>query len=127
MRHPSRVTSRALLCTLPLLASLACSESSVEVGGTLSIQLTVTPATQTQGQPVQWQTSAAGRSLAGTVVDFGDGQVDSVAAMGAQTQALNNEKTYDSVGVFIVVAEVVDQLQGSAMDSATVEIVAPGT
>lgn len=111
--------------TVLLLAPLlACSESTSQVaGGAVAIEVTVTPTTQTLGLPVSWQTSAVGRSLSGTIVMFGDGEVDSFPALGAQTQELNDQKFYDSVGVFVVIARVEDQLQGFLEDTATVEIV----
>lgn len=114
--------------SLGALCLLGCSDSTLQVGGgDLSIELSVTPTTQTAGVPVDWTTSAVGTSLLGTVVEFGDGMADSAAALGAQSQSLSNQKIYDSVGVYTVIARIEDSLLGESEDTVTVEIVAPST
>lgn len=127
MTTSPRSPSSALLAFILAMPVLACSETTFDVaGGDVDVQLTVTPATQTLGQAVTWETAAVGRSLSGTIVRFGDGTVDSVAALGAQTQGLIDMKTYDSVGVYTIIARAEDQFQGAAEDTATVEIVPAG-
>ena len=102
---------------------LACSESVVDAcGGALSVVVTVDPPSQTVGQAVTVRSTANGTSLDGTIIDYGDGQVDSVGAFGACTQTVTQPKTYDSAGTYTVIATIEDLSQGSASDQVMVQI-----
>jgi hypothetical protein len=116
-------TGMAVACAV---AAVACSETTVETGGgPLSIELIVTPTTQTLGDSVVVRTSAQGTALAGTILDYGDGQVDSIPGANASTQGAVRGYTYQAVGTYTITATVEDVVQGSRSAQATVEIVLP--
>ncbi len=101
----------------------ACQESSVGTGGgPLDVTVTAEPTTQTVGQAIAIRADAVGTSLDGTILDFGDGQVDSVAAFGANTQTLTRLKTYAAPGTYIIVARAEDVTQGSKSAQVTVQV-----
>lgn len=66
--------------------------------------------------------NAAGRSLGGIVIGWGDGAVDSVATAGAQTASGTRFHTYEEVGAFLVTARVEDSLEGVARAELTISI-----
>jgi len=101
----------------------ACSESTIDVaGGPLSVIVTVDPITQTVGQEVTVRAEVRGTSLSGTILDFGDGEVDSIAAFGANTQTVTQMKVYQLAGTYTIVATAEDPSQGSSSDQVTVQI-----
>ncbi len=118
----SRTLAVGIAAALSMGATLvACQESSVDTGGgPLDVMLTAEPTTQSVGQSITVRAEVVGSSLAGTIVDFGDGLVDSVPAFGATTQTLTRLKTYEVPGNYTIVARAEDAVQGSK--SAQVEV-----
>lgn len=101
----------------------ACSESTIDVaGGPLSVTVTADPTTQSVGMDVAVRAEVRGTSLSGTILDFGDGQVDSFAAFGANTQTVTQMKAYDSAGTYTIVATAEDPSQGASSGQVTVQI-----
>jgi hypothetical protein len=106
--------------------AVACSETTIDTGGgPLAIELFVSPTNQTVGDSVVVRTNAQGTSLAGTIIDFGDGRVDSIPGANANTQGIVTGHAYQTAGTFTIIATVEDLVQGSLSDQATVEIVLP--
>lgn len=105
----------------------ACSDSSVEVGGgELAITLTVTPQSVEVGDTVFVTTEAVGTNLAGTIIDYGNGRLDSLSAFGAQTQDHRvRDHFYSAAGTYTIRATVVDLSQGSRSAEATVQVSNP--
>lgn len=102
----------------------ACSDSSLDLptSGPLSLTLTVAPTDITAGDEVLVTAASVGTLLLGTVIDYGDGFVDSIGASGAQTQTVNCPKAYNEVGVFVVTATVDDAEQGKQIKQDTVRV-----
>lgn len=101
----------------------ACSESTIDTfGGPLSVAVTAEPTTQTVGQEIAVRAETRGTQLEGTIIDFGDGQVDSFAAFGANTQTVTHMKAYDSAGTYTIVASAEDPGQGTVTDQVVVQI-----
>ncbi|MEZ4424138.1 MAG: hypothetical protein R3E98_12075 [Gemmatimonadota bacterium] len=107
--------------------AVACSDSSVEVGGgELAITLTVTPQSVEVGDTVFITTEAVGTSLAGTIIDYGNGRLDSLNAFGAQTQDNRiRDHFYSAAGTYTIRATVVDLSQGTRSAEATVQVSDP--
>ena len=102
----------------------ACSDSSLDLptSGPLSLTLTVAPTDITAGDEVLVTAASVGTLLLGTVIDYGDGFVDSIGASGAQTQTVNCPKAYNEVGVFVVTATIDDAEQGKQVKQDTVRV-----
>lgn len=102
---------------------MACSSSTVEGGGPLSITLTVTPLSVAVGDSIRVETQATGTLLAGTIIEFGDGRVDSINAQGAVTQGVRIlDHFYSAAGTYLVRATIEDLEQGSQSATATVQV-----
>ena len=65
-----------------------------------------------KGEDVTVRAEVRGSTLQGTIIDYGDGQVDSFAAFGANTQTVTQTKVYDSAGSYTIVATAEDPSQG---------------
>lgn len=128
-----RLSSTTLLVGGLVAAGLAlgsCVDSSLDLptGGDLEITLTITPGTVTAGGEVLVSASSVGTQLLGTILDYGDGFVDSIPAAGAQTQTVNCPKGYNQEGTFIIQATIQDASQGDLTRVDTLEVQAgPGS
>jgi len=105
-------------------AAVGCADSSVDLptSGTLDLVLTVSPKTIPSGGTVKISTSAIGTQLFGTVIEYGEGTVDSIGASGAQTQTATRDWTYNTPGLFVVRATVDDAFQGRLTREDTVTV-----
>ncbi len=109
-----------LVMTLAL--ALACRSSTVSGGGDLAITITATPTSAAVDTPIEFQFAAAGPSLSGIVLAYGDGASDSIAALGATTAGGRRTHTYTAPGTFQVVATVIASNTDRRSDSISVEI-----
>ena len=101
---------------------VACGDSD-PVGGVLSLTLTVTPDQVLVGEQIEVVAAATGADLAGLIIDFGDGRVDSVAALGAVTQDVRiTDHSYTTAGTYQVVARVEDNIRGSLVRTSAVRV-----
>ncbi len=121
----SRTWALAALVTFAALSILAgCVDSTLDLptSGDLDLVLTVSPKTVAAGGTVVVSVSAIGTQLLGTVIEFGEGTVDTATAAGAQTQTATRSRVYPTAGVFVVKATVEDLIQGSLTREATVTV-----
>ena len=101
----------------------ACAESSIDTfGGPLSVTVTAEPNPQTVGEDVTIRAAVQGTSLEGVILDYGDGQVDSFPAFGANTQTVTQFKAYDAAGSYTVLATAEDPSQGTESAQVVVTI-----
>jgi hypothetical protein len=136
--HESRLSSTgqswAKLAGVGFLAvafvgAAACAESSLVLptSGDISLILTVSPKSINAGELVVVSASAVGTLLLGTVLDYGDGFIDSIGASGAQTQSVSCPKGYNEPGTFIITATVDDAQQGKLSRQDTIVVASIGT
>ena len=108
------------LCMASVAAS--CNESTVAVGGPLSLQLEA-------DSPVRLQDSVVvafdvvGRSLIGLILDYSDGSKDSIPFSGAQSASGTIAHRFGSTGDFTIVGVVQDAIAGDTMDELFVTII----
>ncbi len=123
-RPRSSIRLAAGSLVLALVALGGCAESSLDLptSGDLDLVLTVSPKTISSGGEVVISTSAIGTSLLGTVIEYGEGSVDSIQAAGAQTQTATRSWTYPNPGVFVIRATVDDSFQGRLTREDTVTV-----
>jgi hypothetical protein len=115
-----------LLCVLLLSATGGCSSTSTDFGQPLSITLTADRDVAVAGvDTVTFRYDAAGTDLVGIVLNFGDGQVDSLSAQGATTAGATREHLYSDPGTFFAVAEVLEAFGGSLADTVVIEVRSP--
>lgn len=103
----------------------ACSDTEVTGSNPLTIELTATPETALVGDSIEFMYSATGALLTGTILDFGDGRVDSIPAFGAQSQGGRVKHAYAAAGMYVVIARVEDSIEGALTDQVTVGISDP--
>jgi hypothetical protein len=112
-----------LLRLLPLLALvLACGDFSTTVRPT-SLTMTVNRPSGAVGQPFEFSYSATGRSMAGLIIDYGDGGLDSLGFQGAVTATGRREHTYSQPGTYLVSGLLEDFLAGSSSAQISVAVI----
>jgi hypothetical protein len=115
--------SLTLLFVLMGVVISGCLEGGiVSVGGPVRLSLTVEKAEAPQGTPHVFKMEAQGQQLLGLILDYGDGQVDSIPTAGAQTATHIEAYIYDKAGEYLVRARVEDQNGRSAQDSVMVSV-----
>jgi len=101
---------------------VACSDSD-PLSSVLSLTLSVTPSQVVVGDSIVVEAAATGADLAGLIIDFGDGRVDSIAALGAVTQDVRiTDHSYSAAGTYQVVARVEDNIRGSLVRTNVVRV-----
>lgn len=122
LRH---ILSAPLLAGV-LLFGLACTDTSVGGGNPLSITLTVDPSVGTAAvDTFTFQYQAEGTDLLGVVLEFGDGQVDSLSALGAVTAGATRLHVYEDPGTYSAIASVIEAVGATLADTVSVEVQLP--
>lgn len=99
----------------------ACAQSTLSVGGELSLEITSnSPVSVADSVVITYD--AVGRSLSGLVLDFGDSSVDSLSFFGAQSAGGRVSHLYGSSGEYSISAHVVDAIQGSLTKQLAVTV-----
>ena len=116
--------SRGLFLVGALLAGgMGCSSSSTDVGEPLSITLTVDRTTGLAAvDTFSFHYEATGTDILGVVLEFGDGQEDSLSALGAARAGATRNHVYGSAGVFSASARVLEALGALRADTVVVEV-----
>lgn len=111
------------------VGAAACADSTrvLPTSGPISLVLTVTPKSINAGEQVTVSASSVGTFLLGTVLDYGDGFIDSIGASGAQTQSVTCPKGYNEPGTFIITATVDDGQQGRLSRQDTIVVASIGS
>jgi len=102
--------------SIPLLALAlftACDWGATTVRPTALI-LTVNRTSAPPGQPFDFRYEAQGRSLAGLILDYGDGGLDSLGFSGAVTATGTRTHSYSAPGTYIVTGRLEDFLGSTA-------------
>jgi hypothetical protein len=93
---------KSLILTLALFFLVGCGDFSTTIRPT-ALTLTADRTTTPTGQVVEFRYDAQGRSLAGLIVDFGDGsRPDSLFLQGAVTATGRRVHTFTQAGSYIV-------------------------
>lgn len=102
-------------------SALACGDFSTTVRPT---EVTITPnlTAAKVGQQIEFRYSAQGRSMAGLIIEYGDGGLDSIGLGGAVTATGFKNHTYASAANYLVTARLEDFLQNSAQAEVTVNV-----
>lgn len=112
---------RRVLSIAALTGAAACSSSEITLGGPLNVLLS-TNAPISVSDSLIVDATVQGRSLLGLVITWGDDQVDSLFASGAQSAQYRVAHLYDSAAVFTIRATAVDQLEGFSTEEVTVTV-----
>jgi hypothetical protein len=104
-----------------IVIGVACSSAEITLGGALSVT-TSSNAPVSVSDSLVLEYDVTGQSLAGLQLAWGDGQVDSVGFLGAQTAGGRRAHLYDSAGSYTIRATAVDQYQGSMVSELPVVI-----
>jgi hypothetical protein len=102
----------------------ACGDTGFQRGHPLELDLTVDQVSRPVGTPHEFDVNARGRWLLAFIIDYGDGQADTVPTFGSQSAGATRSHTYDAPGSYMVRASIEDAVEGIARDSITV-IVSP--
>ena len=114
---------RGALTAVVLLAAAGCQEVADE-GRPTALVLSSDRATAAVAEPIDFRYEGQGRSLAGLIVEYGDGSADSVAAHGAQTASGTLTHAFPEAGGFEVTAALLDFAGDTARDTVAVVITA---
>ncbi len=114
------------LVLMALVGALACSGGSVEVGNPLTISLTVDRTVGTAAvDTFTFQYQATGTNLLGVVLEFGDGQADSLAGQGASSAGARRKHVYAEEGTYRAVARAEEAFGDEVSDTVLVEVRLP--
>ena len=98
-----------LFCFLSLGAAFACSPAGTETGEPLSVELTVDRTSGEVGvDAFTFHLDATGRNLSSVVLEFGDGEGDSLAASGSTSAGMTRSHVYEAPGSYSAVARAVE-------------------
>lgn len=111
----------ALAAVVAVGSTVACTDSAVEIGSELSLQLTA-PSSIPLSDSLIVEYEAKGRSLLGLVVDYGDGAADTVPFVGSQSAGGRLAHKYSEAGQYQVTGRVQDGIEGSTMADVTVSV-----
>jgi hypothetical protein len=112
---------KRLLLGLSVMALAACGDFSTTIRPTA---LTLTPdrtSAQT-GQDFEFRYDAQGRSLAGLIIDYGDGGLDSIGLQGAVTATGGRVHAYETPGTYVVTGRLEEFLGGVVNAEVTVSV-----
>ena len=108
---------RSLILTLSLLLLTGCGDFSQTIRET-ALTLTADRTTAATGQTIEFRYDAQGRSLAGLIVDFGDGSPpDSLFLQGAVTATGRRSHAFTRAGSFVVTGRL-EEFFGNAVEQA---------
>jgi hypothetical protein len=113
---------RFAVALVPAALLGACSDTTFEGGGPVSIELSVDRTTARTGQDVTFTYDAKGTVLTGVIVEFGDGATDTMDTAGAQKAHGRFIHAYRTVGTFTAVGTAYDASQGPATDQVVVQV-----
>ncbi|MBI4540887.1 MAG: hypothetical protein HY704_15395 [Gemmatimonadetes bacterium] len=121
----SRVLSRALVALALALPACRLEQELGPSDRPLIIDLSADRSTARPGEEIAFQVQASGAYLAGIIINYADGQVDSVATGGARTASVRTRHAYTKAGTYVVRA-IAEELSGSnAFDDVSVQISPP--
>ena len=103
------------------LFGIGCTAVS-DLDLTLRFTITASPDDPSVGDPVRFDFDAAGSSLVGVIVDYGDGAVDSVLTFGATRAQGDVSHSFDLAGHFTGRATAVDAVEGEISDQIVVVV-----
>ena len=106
---------------LAILLVAACTTLDIEALPT-AITLSVNRTSAPVGQPFEFTYEATGTFLAGVILDYGDGAVDTIRAPGAQRMSGRPQHSFSAAGSFVVTATAVEASDSTASDTETVEV-----
>lgn len=117
---PRKVRPVLLLAAILMAGTLGgCSDSVVEVGNELSLELTG-PASAPVSDSLEVSFEVEGRRLLGLVLEYGDGAVDSVSFSGSQSAGGYRSHKYTEPGTYLVTGKVQDGVEGTIMAELSV-------
>ncbi len=122
MRKPVTVT--AVLTAVLIWAGCRTSTEPIRE---FTVSLTANTLLADPGDTLTLTVDAAGSSLVGVVMDFGDGTVEQYATGGATSAHVNFRHAWSAGGTFPVRAEVTDAYSGEKTATLDVVISGPAT
>lgn len=117
---------RAFACGFLVLTLPGCLDTSPLEGRPTAVDIVADRSTAEVGETVNFAVRAEGTALAGVVIRFGDGAVDSTFTAGARTVELDRDHAYGEAGSFAVEARAEEGNGTAVTDVVQVEIVAAG-
>ena len=122
-RSTTLIGTAWVLGAVGVFTVLSCSDSTADFGEPLSITLTVDRSSGTAGVDLfTFRYDASGSQLLGVVLEFGDGQADSVAGQGGSTARATRTHLYEIPGTYSANARVVEALGATLADTVVVQI-----
>ncbi len=115
---PRRARLALLACLLALAAACITDD---EIGTPLSVEL-IGPETGLVGDELSVLYNVSGRSLTGIIFTWGDGAIDSLGTVGAQTASGSMQHVYEMPGLFTVTARVEDAVEGVASAEVSINV-----
>ncbi len=127
----SRTLARAAVVLGGMAPLCGCLSSPLELQP-LTVTLTATPLTAAVGQDIQFRYESRGSNLEGTVIDYGNGESESIAyartsnaPVNIQTQGGVFDQAYETAGTYTARATVTDLAGAVQVAEVTVEITDP--
>jgi hypothetical protein len=116
---------RNLILPVALVAFWGCGDFSQTIRPT-ALELTTTSTTVPTGQVIEFRYDAQGRSLAGLIIDFGDGSnPDSLYLQGAVTATGRRSHTFTQTGSFVVSGRLEEFFGGVAEQTIPMTVTTP--
>lgn len=122
--HPTAERRRpvALVVTAAIFPMiLACGLADADTNS-LSISVDASPTTLDVGSSVVVRTQATGQSLLRTVVEYGDGNADTIETVGSEQNLTLPGHVYTQAGTRTIRATAVDAFLGELFDEVSVTV-----
>jgi len=113
---------RLAMALVPTAVLGACSDTTFETGGPVSIELTADRTTARTGEDVRFTFEAEGSALSGVIIDYGDGVADTMSTHGAREARGQFVHAYVVVGTFTAVGTAIDAREGPAADGVVIQV-----
>lgn len=111
-----------VLTSCVVLSVAACSDLTFEGGGPVAIQLSADRTSVPAGGSVEFSYDARGTYLSSVAIEYGDGVVDSVLTLGAQSAAGVVSHTFELPGSYTVIGRAEDRATGTATAEVVIQV-----
>jgi hypothetical protein len=121
-KGPLWVCGAIMVATTASLA--ACGGSGLE-GGPISLEFSSDRTMAEVGEQIRFLSDARGSNIQATLIEYGDGDADTIFAFNSLTHRVSRPHAYEQPGSYVAQATVQDFFQGAVSQTIAIEITDP--